>query len=148
MSALGDELEKRFTSDYGSIENVDAHVGRAVDAKMAQTNNASTWQDALRSVKNNFVGGMEDAIGGALNFIGAQIAPDAEFTSSADPMNSHLANGGWGLWNDPSQKAPGWGSEAVLGAGQGLMQDAQERVLQDGNLYYQGSLTDRLTNPD
>nr|DAQ56872.1 MAG TPA: PLxRFG domain protein [Caudoviricetes sp.] len=148
MSALGDELEKRFISDYGSIENVDAHVGRAVDAKMAQTNNASTWQDALRSVKNNFVGGLEDALGGALNFIGAQIAPDAEFTSSADPMSSHLANGGWGLWNDPSKKAPGWGSEALLGAGQGLMQDAQERVLQDGNLYYQGSLTDRLTNPD
>ena len=148
MSALGDELEKRFTSDYGSIENVDAHVGRAVDAKMAQTNDASTWLDTLRSIKNNFVGGLEDAIGGALNFIGAQIAPDAEFTSSSDPMNSHLANGGWGLWNDPSKKAPGWGSEALLGAGQGLMQDAQERVLQDGNLYYQGSLTDRLTNPD
>ena len=148
MSALGDELEKRFTSDYGSIENVDAHVGRAVDAKMAQTSDASTWLDTLRSVKNNFVGGLEDALGGALNFIGAQIAPDAEFTSSSDPMNSHLANGGWGLWNDPSKKAPGWGSEALLGAGQGLMQDAQERVLQDGNLYYQGSLTDRLTNPD
>ena len=148
MSALGDELEKRFTSDYGSIENVDAHVGRAVDAKMAQTNDASTWLDTLRSIKNNFVGGLEDAIGGALNFIGAQIAPDAEFTSSSDPMNSHLANGGWGLWNDPSKKAPGWGSEALLGAGQGLIQDAQERVLQDGNLYYQGSLTDRLTNPD
>ena len=147
MSALGDELEKRFTSDYGSIENVGAHVGRAVDAKMAQTNDASTWQDALRSVKNNFVGGLENVLGGALNFIGAQIAPDAEFASS-DPMNSHLANGGWGLWNDPSQKAPSWGSEALLGAGQGLMQDAQERALQDGNLYYQGGLTDRLTNPD
>ena len=147
MSALGDELEKRFTSDYGSIENVDAHVGRAVDAKMAQTNDASTWLDALRSVKNNFVGGLENVLGGALNFIGAQIAPDAEFASS-DPMNSHLANGGWGLWNDPSQKAPSWGSEALLGAGQGLMQDAQERALQDGNLYYQGGLTDRLTNPD
>ena len=147
MSALGDELEKRFTSDYGSIENVGAHVGRAVDAKMAQTNDASTWQDALRSVKNNFVGGLENVLGGALNFIGAQIAPDAEFASS-DPMSSHLANGGWGLWNDPSQKAPSWGSEALLGAGQGLMQDAQERALQDGNLYYQGGLTDRLTNPD
>ena len=147
MSALGDELEKRFTSDYGSIENIDAHVGRAVDAKMAQTNDASTWQDALRSVKNNFVGGLENVLGGALNFIGAQISPDAEFASS-DPMSSHLANGGWGLWNDPSQKAPGWGSEALLGAGQGLLQDAQERAAQDGNLYYQGGLTDRLTNPD
>ena len=69
MSALGDELEKRFTSDYGSIENVDAHVGRAVDAKMAQTSDASTWLDTLRSVKNNFVGGLEDALGGALNFL-------------------------------------------------------------------------------
>ena len=143
MSALGDELEKRFTSDYGSIENVGAHVGRAVDAKMAQTNDASTWLDALRSVKNNFVGGLENVLGGALNFIGAQTAPDVE-AGSSDPSTAS--------WLTPfgadSYKPSGWISNGLLGAGQWLTQDAQERAAQDGNLYYQGGLTDRLTNLD
>ena len=143
MSALGDELEKRFTSDYGSIENVGAHVGRAVDAKMAQTNDASTWLDALRSVKNNFVGGLENVLGGALNFIGAQTAPDVEAGSSDPSTASWLTPFGADLY-----KPSGWISNGLLGAGQWLTQDAQERAAQDGNLYYQGGLTDRLTNLD
>ena len=134
---IGTPEESTYRANYknGTLER--ALNGGALPE--APDDSSETWK-AIKRFGNNILRGGEALIGGAAAFLGANAASEPTAYDPYDPNT-------WYYHPAKEDINPAIGGK-ILDAGTWMLNDAAERNAKYGNVAYQGSIWDRLSNLD
>ncbi len=134
---IGTPEESTYRANYknGTLER--ALNGGALPE--APDDSSETWK-AIKRFGNNILRGGEALIGGATAFLGANAASEPTAYDPYDPNT-------WYYHPAKEDINPAIGGK-ILDAGTWMLNDAAERNAKYGNVAYQGSIWDRLSNLD
>ena len=134
---IGTPEESTYRANYknGTLER--ALNGGALPE--APDDSSETWK-AIKRFGNNILRGGEALIGGATAFLGANAASEPTEYDPYDPNT-------WYYHPAKEDINPAIGGK-ILDAGTWMLNDAAERNAKYGNVAYQGSIWDRLSNLD
>ena len=134
---IGTPEESTYRANYknGTLER--ALNGGALPE--APDDSSETWK-AIKRFGNNILRGGEALIGGATAFLGANAASEPTGYDPYDPNT-------WYYHPAKEDINPAIGGK-ILDAGTWMLNDAAERNAKYGNVAYQGSIWDRLSNLD
>ena len=134
---IGTPEESTYRANYknGTLER--ALNGGALPE--APDDSSETWK-AIKRFGNNILRGGEALIGGATAFLGANAASEPTAYDPYDPNT-------WYYHPAKEDINPAIGGK-ILDAGTWMLNDAAERNAKYGNIAYQGSIWDRLSNLD
>ena len=134
---IGTPEESTYRANYknGTLER--ALNGGALPE--APDDSSETWK-AIKRFGNNILRGGEALIGGAAAFLGANAASEPTGYDPYDPNT-------WYYHPAKEDINPAIGGK-ILDAGTWMLNDAAERNAKYGNVAYQGSIWDRLSNLD
>ena len=134
---IGTPEEATYRANYknGTLER--ALNGGALPE--APDDSSETWK-AIKRFGNNILRGGEALIGGATAFLGANAASEPTAYDPYDPNT-------WYYHPAKEDINPAIGGK-ILDAGTWMLNDAAERNAKYGNVAYQGSIWDRLSNLD
>ena len=134
---IGTPEEATYRANYknGTLER--ALSGGALPE--APDDSSETWK-AIKRFGNNILRGGEALIGGATAFLGANAASEPTAYDPYDPNT-------WYYHPAKEDINPAIGGK-ILDAGTWMLNDAAERNAKYGNVAYQGSIWDRLSNLD
>ena len=149
MSKLSEYARQKIEAEIGTPEEAtyranykNGTLERALNGGAlpeAPDDSSETWK-AIKRFGNNILRGGEALIGGAAAFLGANAASEPTGYDPYDPNT-------WYYHPAKEDINPAIGGK-ILDAGTWMLNDAAERNAKYGNVAYQGSIWDRLSNLD
>lgn len=149
MSKLSEYARQKIEAEIGTPEEAtyranykNGTLERALNGGAlpeAPDDSSETWK-AIKRFGNNILRGGEALIGGATAFLGANAASEPTGYDPYDPNT-------WYYHPAKEDINPAIGGK-ILDAGTWMLNDAAERNAKYGNVAYQGSIWDRLSNLD